>query len=132
MIFIRITFLLLVLTSVNIYAQNPSQIIEKANKKQAYKFYEYGEITDSKLHERLGRLVLDITEINAVGLIINYAPTNKKIELREGKIRKNMGRSWCHWDSCQIEFVNNKSNRERTEIWIVPKGIELLLSKSKK
>lgn len=126
MVFIRRTFLILVLMSLNVFAQTKSQTSEQTNKPQATKFDEYEKITQQDLKQRLKTFVrYAIDNDSASGVIIIYARNEKGFDLRENKIRKNWGRELCHWDCIRFTFVKaNFVKRERTEFWVVPKGAE--------
>lgn len=127
MIYIRFTLLILLFVSLNIYAQNQSQIVEQTNQVPAYKFDEYKK-TSKRLKIKLSNFISRMLETNATANIVIYAPnqkkTNSRVEAIMRFLRLTYRGAFFDFDVSRITFISIKSESERTEFWIIPKGAE--------
>ncbi len=125
MTFIRCAFLLNVLMSLNVFAQTQLQTSEQNNKPQAYKFDEFVKITKAEVQKRFDKFDYKLSETDdwASGIVVFYTPTEKELVLRENIILKNWRRQ-CRYDMPEVTFIRVYSEKEKTELWIVPKGAE--------
>ena len=137
MIFIRLTFLLLVLLNLNIYAQTQPQTTEKNGETHAYKFNEYGKITSKKLKLKLSNFISKVLkDKSTTGYMVIYSPNEKKTKLRVEAIMKflrltNRG-AFFDFDVSRLTFIVVDSEKEKTEFWVIPKGAEPPTFKDKK
>lgn len=131
MIFVRLGFLLLILSSLNVYSQTQQQVFE-SNKPRAYKFDEYGKITTKKLKIRLTNFIRKMLESYSAGDIVTgnvvvYAPNKRVANLRGEAIMKFLrvsGAGFIDFDTSIITFIALKSENEKTEFWIIHRGAE--------
>lgn len=128
MIFIRLAFLILALTSLNYYAQTQPQTSEQNNKQKAYKFDEYGKITTKELKVRYVNFIRRVLESYGTGNIVVYAPNKRKTNLRveavERFLRISSAGGIIDFDTSRITFVRIRERNEKTEFWVVPKDAE--------
>lgn len=115
--------LIIIATSLIVAAQ-------EQEKPKAYKFFEFGKISDKLLKDKLEEFRKEIVEVIAnegIGIIINYGSSNE-IEQRERKILDNSYKGNCGYDGeiCgRRTFVNGGFRKTpMTELWIVPAGAE--------
>ena len=128
MMIIRFTLLILLFTSLNIYAQNQTQIEEQSNKTQAYKFDEYKKISTKKLKIRLSNFISRMLETRATGNMVIYAPNKKESNLRVEAIarflRLTFRGAFFDFDVSRLTFIDIVSKEKKTEFWIIPKGAQ--------
>ena len=136
MIFIRLTFLLLVLLNSSIHAQTQPQTTKKNNETHAYKFDEYGKITSRKLKIKLSKFIRKVLENKSTtGFMVIYAPNEKKTNLRVEAIMKFLRLTYVggffDFEVSRLTFINVESKEGKTEFWISPKGAETPTYKSR-
>ncbi len=137
MICIRLTFLLLILLSLSIHAQTQPQTSEKINEKNAYKFDEYGKISNKKLKLKLSDFIKKVLEEKSTtGFMAIYAPDVRKRNLRADAIMKFLRLTsrgaFFDFDVSRLTFISVESEVEKTEFWVIPKGAEPPTFESKK
>lgn len=109
----RSLFLIVFLLSISIYAQ-------AQQKPAAYKFFEYGKITDNELKEKLDNFYKELKKNNSQGYIIDYG-TDKDVKKRQKQMKKSSAFQGA--DAPKIEYVRGlNKNETKTILWIVPKG----------
>ena len=114
----RILFLILALMCSTAFAQT-------SEKKDAYKFFEYENISNKLLEEKLQSLCQESDKTFWIGWIINFG-TDEEILNREKAIRKIYSetfRSACHDSRIMFLRIEDK-DKSKTEFWIVPPGEE--------
>jgi adenylate cyclase len=124
MTLVRITFLLLVFMSLNVYAQNQPQASLQISKQQAYKFDEYGKITIKQLRTKLINFLDELVTKDRTGYIVIYAPNQEKSNLRVDAIIRAGIKQIVYHKYDRIRFIGARSERERTEFWVLPQGSE--------
>lgn len=119
---IYILFLILVLISSTVFAQNDgnSKIDEMP---KAVKLEEFGTATNGYVKMLLDGFFIKLSnEPTAQGYIITYGP-NREVASRERLIRNQI--NFRNFDSQRIVFVTGGFSKEiKTEFWIVPPGAE--------
>ncbi len=138
MTFIRYAFLIIVLMSLNAFAQTHSQTLEQNNKLPAYKFDEYKKTTIKKLEPRLRKFFLEViqscsrgvTESCGTGNIVIYASDIKRTNLMLKPLRyffreHSFGGFADRFDISRITLIKVKDKNERVEFWFIPKDAEL-------
>ena len=116
---IRVLFLLLIVMSSAAFAQTQEN-------KEAYRFFEYEEISDKLLAEKSQAFCAEINKTGWVGWIMNYG-TLEEIKNREKQILKSFENYDCRkeFPSPRMTFVRiEKKDESKTVFWIVPPGKE--------
>ena len=109
----RTLFLMLFLFSVSVYAQAQA-------KPTAYKFFEYGKISDNLLKEKLADYYKELKQGNSQGYVIDYG-SDKDVKKRQKQMKNSD--AFRGADAPKIEYVRGLSKNEaKTILWIVPKG----------
>ncbi len=113
---LKTSFLILIVMSSVAFAQ-PQE------KKEAYKFFEYEEISNELLKEKIQSFCDEVDKTSLIGWIINYG-TPKEIASREKQIQ-NTRICTKEFPSPRIMFLRiEEKNKSKTEFWIVPPGEE--------
>ncbi len=116
----RALLLILVLFSSLAFSQKKQDL-------KAYKFFEFGKISNNLLKEKLENFRVEILKSsNAQGYIINYGKAAEIANL-EKQIRRSSPRN-CGYDGAycgRIVFLkSNITKKKNTQFWIVPEGAQ--------
>lgn len=114
----RVLQILLIIIATSLFVSAQTE-----EKPKAYKFFEYGKISNKLLKEKLESFISEVNKINGRGVVINYGKSSEVFK-NVKQFEKNMPR--CGYDGCsRITIVRGGIRKKsKTEFWIVPEGAE--------
>ena len=119
---LRVLFLILVVTSSTVFAQNQEKVLSK-EKPEASMQSDFGRVPNGQIRMLVDTFFLELqNNPTSQGYIINYGK-DREVAGRERLLRNHI--VFRQQDASRITFIRGANKKEfNTQLWIIPEGAE--------